>query len=631
MPKYNNNKKFNFDLYDKKHLANLVLKAKYVQGLFDEAAKEAASIGEATGFNDPTSPFFFSDYPQAKQQIDAVIKQLHSGLLHNIESGDREEWLLACEKNDKMVDSIVGSSKLSKAQISAWKQPNLNALEAFQSRKIEGLNLSDKVWNITDQFKGELELALDIGLGEGKSAADLSRDVRKLLKEPNKLFRRVRDKHGNLRLSKSARNYHPGQGVYRSSARNAMRLTATENNIAYRTSDHERWQQIDFVIGIEINLSNNHTINGLPLYDICDELKGVYPKDFKFTGWHPFCRCFAVPKLADMKQFLKYQQALLAGEDVSEFKFSGEVKNVPDNFKKWLSNNEDRAKRFSSIPYFIRDNGNYVPKSWVNGIGSLAKKNDGVEIKEHLLKLKDPTFVTEKEVKTMLLDFAGANPQYFNGDLKGITISNTGSAFMSNGRNYLRSDGSYSIKDGNTLTIHNKDFILDGGVVFNPLHEVKEAMKAIASKQPLTFNQEYAIESLWHEIRHAGAVGWKDIHKKTPSLRDTMECVNQFCARRSYNNFLSAIGGKATHKKAIMSSGYGYSGMVKNFDKILKTYNISSSNAYAHLSKTIMSEAYEDIQKHTITFFVNNGVAKKTAENLIKGLPLSEKSFNALF
>ena len=59
----------------------------------------------------------------------------------------------------------------------------------------------------------------------------LSRDVRRYLRNPDKLFRRVRDKHGNLRLSKAAKAYHPGRGVYRSSYRNALRLTATENNM----------------------------------------------------------------------------------------------------------------------------------------------------------------------------------------------------------------------------------------------------------------------------------------------------------------------------------------------------------------------------------------------------------------
>ena len=61
---------------------------------------------------------------------------------------------------------------------------------------------------------------------------------------------------------------------------------------------------MDFVEGIEINTSHtNH-----PVADICDELKGVYPKEFKWTGWHPMCRCNATAKMTDFDAFLAKQQ-----------------------------------------------------------------------------------------------------------------------------------------------------------------------------------------------------------------------------------------------------------------------------------------------------------------------------------
>lgn len=346
--------KINVGIYDKKHLNNLLKATENQIKLLDDAVKDASRIGETSGFKDKGKPFFFDDYPVVKARIDELLQELHRNIVTSIEEGNKEEWLLSCEKNDKMVDSIILSSGVSKMQISQWKQPNLAALNAFQARKVEGMGLSARVWNITDQLKEELELALDIGLGEGKSAASLSRDVRKFLKEPDKLFRRVRDKHGVLRLSKAAKAYHPGQGVYRSSYKNAMRLAATENNMAYRSADHERWRQLDFVIGIEIKLSNNH-----PVYDICDELTGEYPKDFKFVGFHPHCRCYAVAKLPTIEQFMEYQNKTLAGEDVSDFKFTGAVEDVPEKFSAWLKDNETRLNNAKSIPYFLKDNPKY--------------------------------------------------------------------------------------------------------------------------------------------------------------------------------------------------------------------------------------------------------------------------------
>lgn len=388
--------RFSYGVFDKKHIANIKKRLKAIDDLFKAVTDEGARIGEASGFIDPKKPFFLSDYPVVQERINDLMRSFGQGLRGIIETGDREEWLLSCEKNDAMVEMITSSTKIPKDVISQWKQPNLDALAVFQNRKKLGMMLSDRVWNITEQFKQELELALDLGLGEGKSAAALSRDVRKYLNEPNRLFRRVRDKHGNLRLSKAAKAYHPGQGVYRSSYKNAFRLTATENNMAYRMADSERWKQIPFVIGIKISVShNNH-----PIVDICDELQGEYPKDFVWLGWHPFCKCAAVAILAKQEEFLDYQRRLLAGEDVSQFKFSGVIEETPTKFNDWVKDNADRIKSAKKHPYFIRDNKKVVDKiladekSTLDGvIGKLESANV-----EHLAVNKLPKQLSETEI-----------------------------------------------------------------------------------------------------------------------------------------------------------------------------------------------------------------------------------------
>jgi hypothetical protein len=446
----------------------------------------------------------------------------------------------------------------------------------------------------------------------------------------------VRDEKGVLRLSKAAKAYHPGRGVYRSSYRNALRLSATENNIAYRTADHTRWQQLPFVVGIEIKLSNNHTLNGQPFHDICDELIGIYPKGFKFTGWHPFCRCIALTKLCSQDEMDKYANAIADGEDVTNWKFKGEVKKLPHCFTAWLDDNEERVKTTTSVPYFIKDNPAYVPQKWVDGIGSIRKtRSKGIltDIKETFFKLKEPTFVTEKEVRSMILNYSKAYPGDFYGHLKAIKISKNGNGktMMENIRSYYKTTGKYAKSEGNILTIYNEDLKVTTPSgdkdVFNPLHELKGAMKAIAANKRLTFNQEYAIESLWHEIRHAGAIGWKDIRKQTEELTTAMECINQFCARRSYGKFLHAIGGSVSHKKEIIKSGYGYNKVVRHFEEMLAALSVSSSEAYAHFSKMIMVEPYENIFGNIVQFLVGKGVDKKKAEMLVTTLRRSDDVF----
>lgn len=338
--------------YDEKHKQNLAKRAKKVSSLYDAAVKRLTQAAAPSLFDaDKEQEFHFEDFPALKREMDALMQDLYSSLQTNIEDGDEESWTLSNTKNDAMVESVIGKAKLPKQTVQAWKHPHLEALNAFIDRKEAGMGLSKRVWNLTQQFKDEMELALELGMGEGKSAAELSRDIRKYLKEPSKLFGRVRDKSGALRLSKAAAAYHPGRGVYRSSYKNALRMTATENNMAYRTADHTRWQALPFVLGIEVRISNNH-----PIPDICDELAGRYPVEFKFTGWHPWCRCYAVSILAKQEEMDAYIKALIAGEDVSDWQFTGKVEQMPTEFTKWMKDNENRIAKAKSMPYFIKDN-----------------------------------------------------------------------------------------------------------------------------------------------------------------------------------------------------------------------------------------------------------------------------------
>lgn len=371
-------KTFTIGTYDKKHKENLAKRARKVQQLYDAAIKRIAQAAAPSLFDaDPKKEFHFEDFPALKKEMEALMQDLGNSLQANIEDGDQDSWTLSNTKNDAMVDSIIGKKKLPAKTVKAWKHPHLDALNAFIARKEAGMNLSRRVWNLTQQFKSEMELALELGMGEGKSAAALSRDVRKYLVEPNKLFRRVRDKSGALRLSKAAAAYHPGQGVYRSSYKNALRMTATENNIAYRTADHNRWQALPFVIGIEIHISNNH-----PTEDICDLFDGKrFPKDFKFTGWHPWCRCYAVSVLASQEEMDAYTTAIMNGEDVSHWKFTGQVEKMPKEFDKWMKDNQARIENATSMPYFIKDNfkdGDPAKGLRWEGVEKSNKKDDAI-------------------------------------------------------------------------------------------------------------------------------------------------------------------------------------------------------------------------------------------------------------
>lgn len=366
-----------------------------VEALFLAAATDAANLAPLIGELGDVA-FSWADYPLALAKINEIIARLKADVEVAIVNGINSEWTLSNNKNNELCQRVFGSLAMSLPAHLARRyfSTNESARDAFLARRENGLNLSDNVWRYTNQFKGEIEMALDIGIRSGRSADEISRDVRGYLKEPHKLFRRVRDEHGQLQLSKNTAAYHPGRGVYRSSYMNARRLAATETNIAYRTADHLRWQQLDFVVGIEIHLSNNHNCKGVPagmFFDICDELKGKYPKDFQFTGWHPHCRCYATSILKSDEELAADNERIMAGEEVSVGSVN-EVSDVPDNFKGWVENNKERAKGWETMPYFVKDNDKYTR-------GFVVDTYDQPERKfTRALKTKDAMFTAVKEL-----------------------------------------------------------------------------------------------------------------------------------------------------------------------------------------------------------------------------------------
>ena len=361
-----------------KHIKRLDKYAEQIKQAYDKANKELARI--ALSVDHPTEELFrIKDHPEIKARVDGVINALKRDTQAVILNGEAIEWGYANKLNDELATAVTGLTEVTAtaAQRKRFFNQNQPALDAFQRRKRNGINLSDRVWNLTKQYQSDIEMGLSVGIADGRSAAELSRDLRKFLNEPEKLFRRVRDEFGNLNLSKAALSYSPGQGVYRSSYKNALRVTRTEINMAYRAADQTRWEQMDFVIGYEIKRSNNP----YPC-PVCEALVGEYPKSFVFTGWHPQCRCVITPILQEMDDFLANEDAILNGEDPPNNP-KGEITDVPDNFKKWVNDNQERieqAKDRGTEPYWVKNNPGYIKveakpqDAWSANLSEVEKK-----------------------------------------------------------------------------------------------------------------------------------------------------------------------------------------------------------------------------------------------------------------
>lgn len=295
-----------------------------------------------------------------KKRIDDIIKKLNAKSNKIIAAGAKTSWNLSNQKNDKFVKQYFKGRPKPKNWQQRYCKANEGALKSFLERKTNGMNLSERVWDYNAQYKTEIENALQIGIGNGISANDLAKYLKQYLNNQSATILEV-DQNGIAKKIKNPTN--PGRGVYRNPRQNALRLARTEINMAYDTADYTRYQQLDFVVGYEVHLSGNHTTkrngNIIKIVDICDRLAGKYPKSFKFTGWHPNCRCYVTSILKTQEEQDKEDLSLLRGEEPEETPSANLVTNVPRGFSSWVNENSKNLQKSHSLPYFVRDNKEY--------------------------------------------------------------------------------------------------------------------------------------------------------------------------------------------------------------------------------------------------------------------------------
>ena len=241
------------------------------KGLFDKVADDFARL-----VDDPSMKFAkaFRFPPSIDMKMTGIMANFQERALILVEQGIEDAWDISNQKNDKIVSSYLKTiQSIKAAQHAAYFMPNIPALKAFIIREGSAEKLSDIIWKVSKQLRKELETHLGIGITNGDSAQVISQRIRQYLNNPDVLFRRVRDKNGKLVASKAMREFHPGQGVYKSAYKNAMRVTRSETNQAYLLADHIRWSQLDMVIGVKISLSAQHPEYNFP--EICEVLEGV--------------------------------------------------------------------------------------------------------------------------------------------------------------------------------------------------------------------------------------------------------------------------------------------------------------------------------------------------------------------
>lgn len=355
------------------HSIRLARYADRVQSVYDTLNKEVAKSVVKTDY-DGAKPFRFSDYPETKKMFEDVQTSFVRDLRAVIYGGTNAEWHESNLVQDLLADKVLKfyGSKAGGRKHRVYYQTNSDVLKAFQERKDKGMNLSQKLWNQSKEYKTEMEYAISSAIEKGTSAVTLSKRLSKYLVDFPSLKHDYKEKFGKA--------VNCNDCEYRS-----IRLARSEINMAYRTAEQERWKQFDFVLGYEVKL----TQNGRHVPDICDDLAGKYPKDFIFLGWHPNCMCYVIPILKTEEQFWN-------DEDVSE------IIEPPKNFTDWLEANAkriDKAAENDTLPYWYTDNEKYV--NW-----KPANKKSVWEIAvERHAKRDDEAVLNALEIRRSLDDF----------------------------------------------------------------------------------------------------------------------------------------------------------------------------------------------------------------------------------
>ena len=308
-----------------------------VQSIYDMANRKMAEIAVSTGY-DGTEVFSFKDYPEFAEAVKDVQAQFVSEMRTTIYRGTGEEWRQSNLIQDLLAEKVLKSysAQVHGKRYKQYFQTNSDALKAFQNRADKGMNLSAKLWNQSALYKEEMEAAISTAIQKGMSAQTLSKRLSVYLEDFPKLQKDYRERFGRACICNDCE--------YRS-----IRLARSEINMAYRTAEQTRWKQFDFIVGYEIKLSGSH-----PHPDICDDLKGRYPKDFDWTGWHPNDMCYAIPIIMSEDEYWNEGDRSQSDEMITE---------LPENFKDYVRDNKKRLMAFEengTSPYWYRDNREYI-------------------------------------------------------------------------------------------------------------------------------------------------------------------------------------------------------------------------------------------------------------------------------
>lgn len=173
-------------------------------------------------------------------------------------------------------------------KVPLWSQKWKNVRKAIVSTIVKsnklGISAESRIIELTQRAGNEMKKIIANNIVQGISPAKTARDIKKYL---------------SPEFSDAITNDEPlSRGVYRSVYKNAMRVARTESNRAYAHAGLEWANGKDFISGVRIILSPNHSET-----DECDDLaaRGVISIEEATDALpvHPHCMCSFTYEIKD--------------------------------------------------------------------------------------------------------------------------------------------------------------------------------------------------------------------------------------------------------------------------------------------------------------------------------------------
>lgn len=242
------------------------------------------------------------------KSADIVFDELRKKLYANFEKYSNNGIKLSQLKNQKIFGKTI----------------EVPVISGFLQRKVGDFTLKQRIAKYTQMFRMELEARVAMAIVNGEKQDLVIKSISRYLDRPYDILDpKIRKIWLSNRL---ARKYNSGSGTYKSAYANFKRLGYSEIIESFRRADHKIWSSLKEVVGQLIYLNPAH-----PIYDSCDELVGIYPATFLFTGFHSRCICLNMP--------------ITRGKTITK---------IPSSAKDYMSQ-EKPKKWWGSLPFVVEN------------------------------------------------------------------------------------------------------------------------------------------------------------------------------------------------------------------------------------------------------------------------------------